>query len=356
MVYNKENKGKVFMSEISKKNLPLVSIIVPVYNTERFLATCIESIIAQTYDNFELLLIDDGSKDGSLSLCQSYEKRDNRIKVFSFPNGGPSVTRNRGLDIVSGEYVCFIDSDDYVSKWFIEDLYSGILKGADVSVILDTRVSEKQRNIFKKAKRSRNLAHIEYDKTHAMRVLFSGKKFGLGPCNKMFKSEIFKGENKIRFNEEIFYSEDVPFLYDVFIRAERVVLYPKVNYAYTRRNGSQVRSKITDKKTTAINAVKYCTDKCAVELSDAHSYVSGWRLLLNFEMFFYMWRDGYYKYSLYLHIREVFKTRMKDLTSSKGFPLYRRVLLPFASWLLNLFFRVKFRKQLKIDEKKAATK
>lgn len=344
------------MSNNKNLNLPLVSVIVPVYNTERFLGDCIESILSQTYSNFELLLLDDGSSDGSLSVCESYAKKDERVKVFSFPNGGPSVTRNRGLDRINGEYVCFIDSDDYVSNRFIDDLYSGVVLGADVSVILDTRVSETQREIFKKRKRVRNLTHIEYDKTRAMQQLYSGKKFGLGPCNKMFKSEIFKGENAIRFKEDIFYSEDVPFLYDVFIRAEKVVLYPLVNYAYTRRNGSQVRSKITDRKTTAIEAVKYCTDKCIVELPDAHSYVSGWRLLLNFEMFFYMWRDGYYKYSLYLHIKEVFKTRMKDLTTSKGFPLYRRVLLPFASWLLNLFFRVKFRKQLKIDEKKATIK
>lgn len=103
------------------KNLkPLVSIIIPVYNMEEYLDNCIKSIIRQTYSNFEILLIDDGSTDQSKSLCISWEKRDNRIRFFNHDNHGVSYTRNRGLKESRGEYIIFIDADDIVFEKYIE--------------------------------------------------------------------------------------------------------------------------------------------------------------------------------------------------------------------------------------------
>ena len=98
-----------------------VSIIVPVYNVEKYVERCIESIIKQSYKNLEIILIDDGSKDNSGKICDEYAEKDNRIKVIHKKNGGLSDARNTGLNIADGEYICFIDSDDYIHKDLVKD-------------------------------------------------------------------------------------------------------------------------------------------------------------------------------------------------------------------------------------------
>ena len=100
----------------------MVSIIIPVYNAEKYLLRCVKSILVQTYPNFELLLINDGSTDGSKELCDSLLLKDNRIKVFHKQNGGASSARNYGLDKAIGKYVCFVDADDWVDADYIETL------------------------------------------------------------------------------------------------------------------------------------------------------------------------------------------------------------------------------------------
>ena len=95
---------------------PKISVIVPVYNTEKYLRRCIDSVLAQTYQDFELLLIDDGSKDSSGAICDEYAAKDARVRVFHKENGGVSSARNLGLDNARGEWVTFVDSDDYIEK------------------------------------------------------------------------------------------------------------------------------------------------------------------------------------------------------------------------------------------------
>jgi len=102
-------------------NTPQISIIVPVYKVEDYLQRCIDSILEQTFTNWELILIDDGSPDKSGKICDEYAQRDNRVRVFHKENGGVSAARNEGLIQAKGEWITFIDSDDYVDKTFLED-------------------------------------------------------------------------------------------------------------------------------------------------------------------------------------------------------------------------------------------
>ena len=104
-------------------NKDLISIIVPVYNAEKYLAKCLESLISQTYKNIEIILIDDGSKDESEKICQTYCAKDARIIVKKQKNAGASSARNRGVDLAKGKYILFVDADDYVSDDYIEYLY-----------------------------------------------------------------------------------------------------------------------------------------------------------------------------------------------------------------------------------------
>ena len=104
----------------------LISVIVPVYDVERYLARCIDSILAQTYQNLEIFLVDDGSPDRCGEICDAYAEKDNRIQVIHKKNGGLSDARNAALDICTGEYISFVDSDDYVSDDFIETMHHAI--------------------------------------------------------------------------------------------------------------------------------------------------------------------------------------------------------------------------------------
>ena len=104
----------------------LISVIVPVYNVKNYLEKCLDSIINQTYKNLEIILINDGSTDGSLDICYMYEKKDNRIKVYNQENHGLSYTRNRGIELARGKYIGFVDSDDVISPFMYEFLYKAI--------------------------------------------------------------------------------------------------------------------------------------------------------------------------------------------------------------------------------------
>ena len=108
--------------------MELVTIIVPVYNTSKYLNKCLDTLLAQTYENIEIILVDDGSTDNSLEICKSYEEKDKRIVVISKANGGSSSARNVGLDAAKGSYVGFVDSDDYVDGDFVSLMMEAIEK------------------------------------------------------------------------------------------------------------------------------------------------------------------------------------------------------------------------------------
>ena len=115
---------------------PLISVIVPIYNVEEYINKSVRSIVNQTYENLEIILVDDGSSDGCPQICDKWAEQDKRIKVIHKQNGGLSDARNAGIDIMKGEYVSFVDGDDYIDERYIEVLYNNLVKyNADVSQV-----------------------------------------------------------------------------------------------------------------------------------------------------------------------------------------------------------------------------
>lgn len=217
-----------------------VSIIVPVFNVKNYIKRCIESIINQTYSNIEIILVDDGSTDNSGNICDEYAKKDKRVKVIHKNNGGLSSSRNVGINISSGKYLCFIDSDDYIENDMIEYLYRG-MKKYDVDI-----VSCGFSNIYTNGNKeciTIPKEDIIYSKKEALDIhLLSGYIDDI-TCNKMFKKELYEN---IRYPEGYLY-EDMITTYKLIDKANKVALCPESKYNYCRRWDSIGGTKFNDK-------------------------------------------------------------------------------------------------------------
>lgn len=207
------------------KVLKKVSIIVPVYNASKTVEECLFSIINQTYTNLEILIINDGSTDNSLDICKQLLEKDERIMLFDKKNEGVSKTRNYGISKTSGDYICFVDSDDFISDTYIHDFIKDIEKEkADFVSCTYAIISNKHK---KKQKESDKL--YIYEDISKFNLLFT-KTYGFS-WNKMYESKIIK-ENSLFFNEEISMCEDLLFNYNYLIHAKKAVYREKTNYFY----------------------------------------------------------------------------------------------------------------------------
>lgn len=228
---------------------PLISVVVPIYNVEEYLKICINSIIDQTYKNIEILLIDDGSTDNCPSICDEHAKLDERIKVIHKKNGGLSDARNVGISIATGEYISFIDSDDFVTTDYIEYLYSLIEKAkADISVCQMQMVNENgspiKTNVILKDKIIRGTKNCIYD------FLYDGA-IDTTAWRKLYKTSLFK-ENKIEYPVDK-YNEDVYTTYKLVMKSSVIAIGSKQMYMYRQRKGSITKSEFTSKNLDYVN-------------------------------------------------------------------------------------------------------
>ena len=239
---------------------PLISVIVPIYNVEKYLRECVDSIIHQTYKNLEIILVDDGSPDNSGSICDEYAMYDKRIKVIHKKNGGLSDARNVGLDNCAGEYISFIDSDDYVSIFFIEILYNAAcLNDSDIVTLVKSvpfpAESDARPRLIGSADNCVTKT-IEPDKALELMLY---QNIPNGAQFRLYKRRIW---NKIRFPFGYLF-EDVATTYKTFIAAKRMTIVDGNIYAYRVRHDSIVRMKFTEKKMIAIDITQSLyTDIC----------------------------------------------------------------------------------------------
>ena len=168
-----------------------VSVIVPIYNAEKYLSDCIDSIIAQTHKNLEIILVDDGSPDNCPAICDEYAKKDDRIKVIHKQNGGVSSARNTGLDIMTGDYVVFIDSDDIVNVHYIEYLLDiCIANDADISYCGYSTFKESNNvNINSIPNDDKNI--LVFENSEGLKNYFSGWIYPM-MWNKLYKRKCFE--------------------------------------------------------------------------------------------------------------------------------------------------------------------
>lgn len=231
--------------ENMSNNIPLVSVIVPVYKVEAYLPTCIESILKQIFSNFELILVDDGSPDCSGAICDEYAKKDNRIIVIHKENAGVSSARNAGIAMSKGKYLAFIDSDDSVDPEFLQNAVNDIeYTSADLylsGLIMET---------WKKNKITNQITyHIHKNKNYSIKDLFENLELTYplicicGPWCKLYQREIIDKAH-LRFDEAMSFGEDTYFNLQYLTSCSMVTFSSDVFYHYRRINADSLFSKI----------------------------------------------------------------------------------------------------------------
>ena len=216
----------------------MISIIIPVYNAESYLDKCIESVITQTYTDWECILINDGSKDNSASICDSWVKKDSRISVIHQPNKGVSAARNRGIKESKGEFIVFIDSDDWVEPNYLSDMLNAILKYNSDLVITGQIHHKPKRNItiFK----PQEILFFELTKNSTSDFI-KNIGFFYGPYSKIFKANIIKNNN-IRFPIDLSLGEDLSFNFQYLEYTKSILCLPVANYNYRILNSGSLTS------------------------------------------------------------------------------------------------------------------
>lgn len=221
-------------------SMPLISVIVPVYNVAKYLPRCLDSLINQTYKNIEIILVDDGSTDGSGEICDEYAASDSRVNVFHTPNGGVSRARNVALDNAGGEYITFVDSDDWLERDWTADAIAEIRK-ADVDLYIGGYVKSYEAGsdkVVHKYMPRAILTNMECLKEMYMQKI-EDTAFAWEVCGKLFHRKLWNG---VRFRENISVQEDGIAFFEILQRTKKAVYVPAYTYHYFYRPGSAVNA------------------------------------------------------------------------------------------------------------------
>lgn len=217
-----------------------VSIIVPVYNVEKYVEKCLNSLISQSYKNIEIILIDDGSKDNSGKICDEYKRKDSRIKVVHKENAGVSEARNSGIQKVTGEYLCFVDADDFVMNDYIEYMHQLIVKDSS-----DIAICTKMFSNFNEKQTSDEMIENLDGENSVIRIL--NYRMPIGVYSRIFKKDLID-DNRIRFLKDIYMGEGFNFNVACFQKAKKVIISNYKVYYYRRDNVTSATSNFSIKK------------------------------------------------------------------------------------------------------------
>lgn len=322
---------------------PKISVIVPVYKTEGLLDRCVESIVGQTYKNLEIILVDDGSPDNCPAMCDEWAEKDSRIRVIHKENGGVSSARNAALDIATGDYIVFVDSDD----WIEPEMYSSLIQ----------KISESGKNIALCSYYAVEISGERYecrcvvdkevlDKDDYFRFIVLGGDGGY-IWNRLYDADILK---EVRFDEDIWYSEDLLFNFKTAQKSNGAAILDKIEYNYVQKRIKEQAWVMNDHSFDSMTAFEIMLSykdipedvyDCCLRgyAAAAFTLLSG---VLTNEKYFYKYDD----------IRSAILNFKKRILTQKKYPLKYKVKT-LALWLCPGFYNFMIRGIRNAKDKKA---
>ena len=273
---------------------PKISVIIPIYNTGIHLRKCLDSIVNQTYSNLDIILVDDGSTDGSGAVCDEYAAKDNRVTVIHQQNGGVSKARNAGIEIATGNYYNFPDSDDYLEL----DSYEYLLKlieehhcdAVNYEYYITYPNQEKQHMLSDEW-------YGLFDAEGAHNVMWNGEPFA---CNKLYSAKLVTGHDlsgttketsPLKFREDIFRGEDSFFAHAALERAERVWFDKRPLYHYVQSEQSACRGHFRVNQLSAMKLYDAYQELFKGKYNDMLKKLPTWQCSLCITLYYDMWRD-----------------------------------------------------------------
>jgi len=319
----------------------LISVIVPCYNVEKYIDDCFKSLENQTYQNIEVIFVNDGSKDGTFDKIKKFCEGKKKFRYIDKPNGGVGSARNVGISEAKGKFIYFCDSDDMLATNIISNLVSNLKESkADVSICKFKWVGENKH--YKKKALSSKYKNFE-GKDNMMSQLYCGKKFAFGLCNKLFRLEkIKKLENFPNvFNTKATYGEDTEFLTKYFSIINKACYTPAKLYFYRQRKGSLVHSKFNESKLSVFNCLDFAESLDKNVFQKSQVYFKSRRCVNDFDILFRISKTDYDNKEKISNLYCDFKKNLKYLFKGSKNPKYL--------WFLPLtipYLKIKLKKRL----------
>lgn len=309
----------------------LISIIIPIYNTERYLHKCIDSVINQKYKNIEIILVNDGSTDNCGKICDKYAKEDRRIKVIHKKNQGVSAARNSAIEICTGEYIGFIDSDDWIEEDMFEVLHNKIIEyEADISIC----------NICEDYSNKGIDDVMLYNKHEFCIEMFIGNSFEGYLCNKLFRSNLF---DKVRLDEDIGIVEDLLLIYKIINSNEdlKVIYTKKELYHYIQRDDSALNKKQFSKTLySKIRAFKYIYEDSLNSYPNLSEYIFKRYIEENIDVAKLYANSNCNDKKYILEVRKNILENYKDIIQCKSFNIKQKLSIFMIKTNLKLFISI----------------
>lgn len=311
----------------------VVSVIVPIYNIEKYIDRCVESIVAQTYQNLEIILVDDGSTDNSGLICDEWEKKDKRIEVIHKINGGLSDARNTGIEKSRGELVSFIDGDDEIDKEMYEKLVKVLYRNnADISMCRMKKIEPNRE--YPTREFLNDSDEIIFDGKEAMRFLLLDN-IDCSVCLKVYRRKLFN-ELRFPFGKT---NEDFAVLYKLFYRSKRIVYIQDILYFYYYRKQSITSSSFSikqfDKLDNCLDMIAYISDNAPDIIDEARYYLLMQSMYLLKKLCLENMENQYDK--RYKQLREILQSNSNELLNSKYLTVKEKAMYLCLAWFPMLY-------------------
>lgn len=311
-------------------DLPTISVVVPCHNAEKFLSNALLSLDAQTYENLQIILVDDSSDDNTFSIISKHAEKNDKYLVVKAEGKGVSAARNTGIDKAVGEYVTFMDCDDYISPYHVEFLVRELLdKNADCAVIDYIKVPEGKKYQNFKFKKPKDYKIEVFLGLESLKEYLAQLKFEFCVWNKLYSKKILD-EFNVRFMVGCQYNEDSLFNYKYFKNSQKTVLVHALTYYYVQRKNSLVHLPFNVSKLDAFyslnNIIKDAYETCPEIIHYAHII----RVALSCEILFYIKSCKYDNGAVIQKIIDYISVDCKHLKYCKKTHRYRRVLIPLV--------------------------